>query len=54
MKYKDLMANYIHCLDNYREDPNRTHKDLLFESEWNIREKMGLPTDHLEELYRER
>lgn len=50
---KQYLLNYINALDRYREDPNRTNKDHLLEAEWNIRDVLGLPTDHLTTLYRE-
>lgn len=52
MKAKQLLENYIIALDRYREDPNRHYKDLLFEAEYEIREKLNMPTDYLEEYYR--
>lgn len=52
MKSKQLLKDYLVALDKYREDPNRTHKDWLFEAEYAAREKLGMPTDHLEALYR--
>lgn len=54
MKYKDLLANYITALDRYRESPDRQSKDLLYEAECDIREKLKLPIEHLVELYRGR
>ena len=54
MKYKDLLINYIITLDRYRESADRQSKDLLYEAECDIREKLKLPIDHLAEIYRGR
>lgn len=51
MTHKDLLSNYITALDKYRESPDRQNKDLLYEAECDIREKLKLPIDHLEKLY---
>ena len=52
MKSKYLMLHYFCALGEYRKFPNRTNKDLLLESEYECRQKLGLSTDGLDELYR--
>lgn len=54
MKHKDLLIRYITALDKYRESPDRQNKDLLYEAECDVREKLKLSIDHLAELYRGR
>lgn len=39
--------NYFECLDRYREDPNRTNKDLLLEAECDIREYYDLSKESM-------
>lgn len=43
--------DYLVALDAYRDHPERTSKDALYEAEYDLRRSLDLPVDCLHKLY---